>query len=265
MASPRQSNFKLSPVHKEDDVWLKRDDLWFKGLAHGSKCKVGFDIIGSDPEAVVGGSHRTSPQAERIALLGHELGVEAHVHTAAAAQRSDIVKRCEELGAIVHEHRPGYMNVILKRAADHAAQLGVQAVPWGMEAPQYIEAVRRQVRNVPDEVERLVVPLGSGMALSSILHGLDDFDRDIPVLAVSVGSQTFYKRMNQWAPDNWQERVECVKSTMSFEHMEFEEIGGAKLDPQYEAKCVEFLEPGDLLWCVAHRDHPLERDYQRFA
>lgn len=260
----KQSVFpdELSPVQVHDGIWLKREDLWFRGEAHGSKCKVGFKIVGKPARGIVGGSHRTSPQAERIALIGRELGLPAHVHTAAAAEDSPVIQRCRELGAIIHEHRPGYMNVILKRAQEQAGKDGLTLVPWGMESQVYIEEVRKQVRNLPFDdpnFKRIVVPLGSGMALSGILQGLADLEKKVPILAVSVGSKTYESRMDKFAPENWRLFVDIVDSEVPFDTMVYEYVGEVELDPQYEAKCVEFLKPGDLLWLVAHRDHPRTR------
>lgn len=256
------NSMSLTPVQKFGGIWMKREDLWYRGDAHGSKCKVGFKIVGEGARGIVGGSHRTSPQAERIALIGRELGIPAHVHTAASAEESPIVRRCRELGAIVHEHRPGYMNVVLKRAAEHAAREGYELVPWGMESRVYIDEVCAQVQNLPFEhrgFKRIVVPLGSGMALSGILHGLRTAGRDVPVLAVSVGSKTYEDRMDKFAPDDWREKVEIVDSPHPFDRMVVAKLGPVSLDPQYEAKCAEFLTDGDLLWIVAHRDHPRTR------
>lgn len=257
----QQSKFPggLSPVQKHGDLWLKREDLWFRGEAHGSKCKVGFQIAGEKPLAVIGGSHRTSPQAERVALIGKELGVPAHVHTAAAAEESPIIKRCRELGATIHEHRPGYMNVILNRAYEQAERNGFTLIPWGMESQVYIDEVKKQVANLPftdEEFKRIVVPLGSGMALSGILQGFAERGVKMPVVAVSVGSRNYPPRMDKYAPENWRDLVEIVNSPVMFDKMMQESIGPVSLDPQYEAKCKEFLQPGDLLWLVAHRDHP---------
>lgn len=262
--SVEESNFPdgLSPVQKHGEIWLKREDLWFRGDAHGSKCKVGFQIVGEPSRGIVGGSHRTSPQAERVALIGRELGIPAHVHTAAAAEDSPVIQRCRELGAIIHEHRPGYMNVILKRAEEQAEKDGLTLVPWGMESEVYIEEVRKQVKNLPfadHDFKRIVVPLGSGMALSGILRGLEDLEKQIPILAVSVGSKTYESRMDKFAPENWRLFIDIVDSEVPFDTMVEESIDGVSLDPQYEAKCVEFLKPGDLLWLVAHRDHPRTR------
>lgn len=253
----------FSPVQNIGGIWLKREDLWFRGEAHGSKCKVGFKLVPQGATAVVGGSHRTSPQAERIALIGKELGLPAHVHTAASAEKSPVIKRCIELGATIHEHRPGYMNVVLKRAEEQAASLeGSVLIPWGMECETYVDEISKQVANLPfndPSFERIVVPLGSGMALSGILRGLDKFmAKDVgkpPILAVSVGSETYKARLDEYAP-GWDKLVEIKKSSYPFDSMVTESIGPVSLDPQYEAKCVEFMEPGDLLWVVAHRDHP---------
>jgi hypothetical protein len=37
------------------------------------------------------------------------------------------------------------------------------------------------------------------------------------------------------------------------QHAPVAALGGLELDPVYEAKCLPFLRPGDLLWVVGRR------------
>jgi hypothetical protein len=106
-----------------------------------------------------------------------------------------------------------------------------------------------QVENIPD-VGRIVVPVGSGMSLAGILHGLKDSGRDIPVLGVVVGVDPD-ERLNQYAPAGWQDMVKLVKCSAD---AECNILGDVLLDSQYEAKCLPYLEDGDLLWIVGLRN-----------
>ena len=118
-----------------------------------------------------------------------------------------------------------------------------------------------QVQNLPPTcrvVGSIVVPVGSGMTLAGILNGLSRFwpNRVYSVLAVRVGADPS-KRLERWAPGLWRPanvEVEWVKSDLDYHHPAPQHsLEGVPLDPHYEAKCLPFLRPNDLLWVVGRR------------
>jgi hypothetical protein len=70
--------------------------------------------------------------------------------------------------------------------------------------------------------------------------------RDVPVIGVCCGNPPEM----DWSASH----VQLVQSSFDFNDTVDADLGGVPLDPVYEAKCLEFLRPGDLLWIVAHRD-----------
>lgn len=92
------------------------------------------------------------------------------------------------------------------------------------------------------------------MSLAGVLHGLQFFKRDIPVIGVQVGADPF-KRLTRWAPMGWQAmNIEIVKAGCEYdEYVTTTMPIPFQLDPVYEAKCQKFLRPGDLMWCVGIR------------
>jgi 1-aminocyclopropane-1-carboxylate deaminase/D-cysteine desulfhydrase-like pyridoxal-dependent ACC family enzyme len=107
-------------------------------------------------------------------------------------------------------------------------------------------------------VERIVVPVGSGMSLCGILAGLEAERLDIPVLGVIVGADPT-KRLDRYAP-MWRfaTNLELVESGVPYDTAIEATLGGVRLDPIYEAKCVRFMRPGDMLWVVGIRQTALE-------
>ena len=155
-------------------------------------------------------------------------------------------------GAEIEQHKPGYNSVIIKRARDDAAQRGWREIPFGMECVEAVQQTAQQVGNLPRNIERIVVPVGSGMSLAGILTGLCNSGRSIPVLGVKVGADPT-KRLDKYAPPNWRELSEIVDSGVPYARKVQVDFP-IKLDPIYEAKCVKFLRPGDLLWVVGIRE-----------
>ena len=101
---------------------------------------------------------------------------------------------------------------------------------------------------------RIVIPLGSGMSAAAVLQGLAQHKLAIPVLGVRIGADPT-KRLDRFAPADWRKRMTVVDVTpeIPYERHVDANVGGVKLDPHYEAKCVHLLRDDDLLWVVGIR------------
>ncbi len=119
-----------------------------------------------------------------------------------------------------------------------------------MECEEAVRQTSRQVRNLPRDAARLVVPVGSGMSLAGILWGMAEHGLDIPVLGVVVGAGP-KKRLDKFGPPDWRERLTLTNAGVDHHEAVEADVGGVKLDPHYEAKCARFLQSGDCLWlCI---------------
>lgn len=242
----------LTPVEQRGGYWLKRDDLFAVNGARGGKARTCLALSRGAPGLVTAGS-RQSPQANIVAACAEHLGIPARVHTPTGRLGAELV-HAQARGAEVVQHRPGYNTVLIARARADAEERGWREIPFGMEDAEAVEQTRRQVANLP-ACERLVVAVGSGMTLAGILWGLDDLSRDLAVLGVVVGADP-EKRLDAHAPPGWRERCTLVRSPLDYHAEVRAELGGVVLDPVYEAKAVEHLEPGDCLWLVGIREQP---------
>ena len=241
----------LTPVERVGDLWVKRDDLFEIGGVRGGKVRSCWRLSQGADGLVTAGS-RASPQVNIVAHIAAHLGIPCRVHTP-QGELSPEVAAARDKGAEVVQHKAGYNSVIVARAKADAQRSGWREIPFGMECREAVEETAAQVRNIPADVARIVMPVGSGMSLSGVLHGLLHFGRKIPVLGVVVGADP-EKRLDQWAPSFWREMVTLVRSPLDY-HAEVKEnrIGGITVDPIYEAKVLPYLEPGDLFWMVGIR------------
>ena len=242
-----------------DGVRMKRDDEWIVAGAPGAKARACYAIALAAPTAgLITAGSRHSAQVHVVALIARHLGIPARVHVPAGPDTPELVG-ARKAGARMIAHRPGYNTVIVARArADADAHPYWTHIPFGMECRAAVDVMAREARTLPDDIERIVVPVGGGMSLAGILHGLAG--RTTPVLGVTVGADPT-RRLDQYAPGDWRNRVTLIPAGVPYGRAVPTAYHGVLLDPHYAAKCVPFLRPGDLLWVVGIRPSLVARSW----
>lgn len=245
----------LTPIQEISGIFVKRDDLFVVNGVRGGKVRSCYSIISKNKDKYAGvctAGSRQSPQISIVHAVAKHFNLQSVAHCP-QGELSENLKQDKATGCNIIQHKAGYNNVIIARAREYAQANNFLEIPFGMECPEAVTLTARQVENIPNDVKRIVVPLGSGMSLCGILHGLIKFNKNIKVLAVQVGGE-YLERMEKYAPNNWESMVEIVKSRHDYHTHCGDRIGDISLDPVYEAKCVEFLEEGDLFWIVGNRE-----------
>lgn len=240
----------LTPIEAHGELFLKRDDLFEVAGVRGGKVRTCWNLAQGATGLVTAGA-RSSPQINIVAHIAERLGIPCRAH----APQGKLGLELEDAklhGAEIVQHTAGYNSVIVARAKADAKETGWREIPFGMECQEAVTQTRGQVRDIPDIVKRIVVPVGSGMSLAGILWGLVDQGIDMPVLGVVVGADPT-KRLDKFAPLDWRDRVVMVKAGQPYDHKVVASIGGVVLDPIYEAKCAGRLTAGDMLWIVGVR------------
>lgn len=246
---------EVTPVQEHGGHLVKRDDLFAVGGSAGGKARTCLALAtAAEPAGLTTAGSRQSPQANIVAAVAAALGVPCRVHVpAAAGGLTPELAAAAGHGAEIVEHRPGHNSVIIARARDDALARGWLSVPFGMECAEAVTQTASQVASLPEDVARIVVPVGSGMSLAGVLSGLASAGRDTPVLGVVVGAAP-EKRLDRWSP-GWRRRCKLVQAAERYhDHAAATALGGLELDPVYEAKCLPHLRPGDLLWVVGRRE-----------
>lgn len=253
----------LTPVERRGEYWLKRDDEFSVAGVRGGKVRTCHALAQGATGLVTAGS-RASPQVNIVAHVARAMGIPCRVHTPQGKLAPE-VQAAKEAGAEVIQHKAGYNSVIIARAKEDAAEHGWTEIPFGMECEEAVRQTQRQVDNLPRDAKRLVVPVGSGMSLAGILHGLARHEYQLPVLGVVVGADPT-KRLNQYAPKDWKSLVTLVPAGSDYhEPAPVTDLHGVQLDPHYEAKTIPFLEPGDCLWVVGIRQTAVQEQQPKGA
>jgi len=242
----------LTPIEEHGGFLVKRDDYFRIGGGCGGKVRTCWKLAQGAKGLVTAGS-RASPQVNIVAQIARKLKIPCRVHTPQGVLSPEVLM-AQEAGAEVVQHRAGYNNVIIARARDDAQDRGWTNIPFGMECDDAVIETSRQVENIPKNTKRIIMPVGSGMSLAGITHGLKNYGlNDIKILGIIVGADPI-KRLDKYAVSNWRKIVKLVKSDLPY-HKEAGDIylGDLVLDPIYEAKCLPFLEKNDLFWIVGLR------------
>lgn len=248
----------VTPVERVGNVWLKRDDKFAIGGSRGGKVRtclrLAVEAQARGATVLVTAGSRQSPQVNIVATIAATLGMDAECHVPDGEMTPEL-EAAESMGATLIRHRPGYNSVIVARAKESARRPGYAEIPFGMETPLAIECTRGQVANLPfGQMRRLVVPVGSGMTLAGVLAGLADvgWGSTPEVVGVVVGADPT-ARLDKYL-QGWQWVARLIRSELDYhEHAPVTNLGGVELDPVYEAKCLPYLEEGDVLWVVGCR------------
>jgi hypothetical protein len=241
---------------------MKREDLLRVAGVPGGKARTCLALARGAKGLVTAGS-RASPQVNIVAQIARSLGLPCRFHTPEGEETPELAA-AQAAGGERIAHKAGRNTVIIARARADASTRGWREIPFGMECEEAVEQTRRQVANLPAEIERLVVPVGSGMSLAGILWGLRDQGRaDLPVVGICVGANP-RKRLARFAPPGWEEQVELLEAAQEYEEeAEQTTLEGLALDPIYEAKAIPYLCAGDCLWIVGIRASALPPEIRR--
>lgn len=249
---------ELTPVeyYENEGVWLKRDDMFEIYGVRGGKARSAYQVIlellEQGYKTIVTAGSRQSPQCEIVSFICESIGVDCKLFMPFGGDTSVITNIKNNSHTEIIRVRPGYNNIIVARAREYAENRGCGYVPFGMECARNVEVTSEQVRNIPLECSRVVVPVGSGMSFSSIVTGMSKYGIEKPLLGVRVGKDPT-KIINEYAFGLDLMDYEIVESSVDYHEPVEAYVGGYNLDPIYEAKCFEFLKRGDLLWVVGHR------------
>lgn len=164
---------------------------------------------------------------------------------------------------LIRELKNGaFNNVLISRAIKYTKEHSeCYYIPFGMEFKENIDITKHQVKNIPKEVKRIVVPVGSGMSFCSIATGLIENNMtNIELVGIQVGKDPmgvinkylgFY--LSPLMKNNYNLNYKIIKSKHHYEKEINVKIEDLELDPIYEAKCFEYLKENDLLWIVGKR------------
>ena len=247
----------LSPIEHHEGIYLKRNDLMEYIGCYGGKAECVFHFVNnSKVKKFVTCGSRDSLQCDIVSEMCEFLGYECHVFIPLGKDTPTIEKMAGRKCTTLHKIDKGYTTVIKCRAREYAKRNNMVYIPFGMEHINAIDIIAKQVQDIPEDVKRIVVPVGGGITLCGVLQGLQDTHRKVDVLGVMTGKKPdkLLKLMKYSVPYKLVPYKENVSPLAMYSMKTDYSIDGIKLDPIYEGKCYPFLERNDLLWIVGYHE-----------
>ena len=195
----------LTPVERVGDYWFKRDDYFmpFDDIpVNGGKVRQCICLLNDAREHIVENcgslvataTGMKSPQGIIVSRVARQLGMESVVFVGNTSL--DMITANPKKYALMSNtlNVGGKINTGCKIAFDNVLQsfidrwsadnkLNPFRIRFGINMAEYRDAiigsVARQVRNLPDDLDYLVVPCGSCIMLSGILTGLEEYGKRV--------------------------------------------------------------------------------------
>ena len=190
----------LTPFENHSGIWFKREDkfapLGYSG-PNGSKMRQLIWYMNKHREGkthVLTGASVQSPQLSMSAIVGAHYGLPSRqvVYSKPSTVRKHVNPYIAARFGAVFEYASGPYNPILQRRVEELKRPDSLVVEYGITVDHKThdaETVRKfhevganQVRNLPEQVTRLIVPAGSCNSLTSIILGLSRDSKNLQEL-----------------------------------------------------------------------------------
>jgi hypothetical protein len=282
----------LTPWEEHQGVWLKREDYFAPlgyGGPNGSKLRqlIWFvDRFREGKKVIVTGASVQSPQLSMSALVGRHYGLDSLqvVYSKPTTILSHPNPRIAAGFGAQFAYASGPYNPILQRRVKELESPDSLTVEYGISLPldrysdedlrDFHEVGAAQVANLPEEVERLVVPAGSCNTLTSIVLGLSWNSKNLKELftvGIGPGKEAWFReRMDRLGVDlsalpfRWRHHSLHDDGVAYTDKVRGESWDGVAFHSVYEAKVWRYLRQRGAfgedmtmgLWIVGSEAHP---------
>lgn len=274
----------LTPMQQVNGMWFKREDLYTPfgaGEVNGCKlrqCMLLVDKIHQDYEGLVTCCSIHSPQAPITAATARAYGMECRVLYGGTKPETlmklPMPRLAMRYGAKVQiAAATGRSNVLyyiskqLKRTKANKDYIVLYGINLQEHEDILLGAVADQVRNLPDEINNLVLTCGSGITAIGVLAGLKRYGKKVHnvhlVATAPDRRQLIHETLQRHNADR-EIHYHDIFHTRGFSYEEpFCSVwGGIKLHPNYEAKTMAWfagsgLRPEEtLFWITGAEPEP---------
>lgn len=256
--------FDLTPVEEiRKGLFLKRDDLFmpFKDIPlSGGKVRQAMFLVSNNYDKIVNecggkivtGTSVNSPQGTIVARVAKEFGLSSVIFvgntTLKSLTKNNLMMNALRCGAKINiESRLAYDNVLsatIKRYMD--AGNDCFQVKFGInleDSPEAIlDSVAYQVQNLPNDLDILVVPCGSGITFGGILRGLEKYNKKPKrVIGIQISGYDRVKTVEKIMGEDYKEYEFLISKDYPYSKHVNLHAGNVDLDPIYEAKAYDYM------------------------
>ena len=256
--------YALTPVQDSNGLYLKRDDLFApfgKGDVNGGKCRQCMLLVEDalskhDYKGCATYCSIHSPQAPISSAICEAKGIPCKVFFGGTSLKNLQNNPCYRLikhhkGEVDTSTPSGRHNVLKAKALEFCQENDYFLIQYGFNLEEYgnvlLDAVTRQVENIPDRLENLVITCGSGITTSGVLRGLDRYGKEVEnihLVCTAPNRDELIERMagkhNYIRHDLYHEKGFVYDKGCD------ESRQGIRFHPQYEAKTYHWLKHSGL-------------------
>lgn len=260
---------ELTPVECVDDLYLKREDK-FKPFSdinvNGTKLRQCAYLLLKNKEKIKNGVITCcsihSPQGVIVSALCRYLNVKSTVFYGATTeerlQHLPMAKLIKNIGGNIEiVSKIGRISVTQNKAKKRQLETDEFIVEHGMDLMDnvdcFLDSVAKQVQNIPNELDNLVITCGSSISATGIIYGLQLYNKKVKnIYLVGVAPNRvnkIYKNLEQ-LEDKLNIELMDVKFNyidlfntkgFKYEKKEFAKHYDIVLHPNYEAKTYNWL------------------------
>ena len=273
------NTYEITPVEKHNGIYYKRDDLYAPyGDVNGGKVRQTIEIIKncSVEPGIIASTSVHSPSSTIFSRVAQEYKIPCIIAVGGTKPENldklPMMRLCKHFGAeirIVAGH--GMKTAISARIREIQQKNGYYNPDFSKHIhthPELMFVNAEQVINIPNELDVLIAPVGSGIQFANILKGIHKYNKSVKrIIGVQVGPDRrklidsyLYKELV------WEEKTiyeyELMQYELQFPHSysksEKQRVGDFELDDLYEAKAHKWMlnnivTDKVLFWCVGRR------------
>ena len=273
------NTYEITPVEQYNGIYYKRDDLYAPyGDVNGGKVRQTIEIIENCymGPGIIASTSVHSPSSTIFSRVAQEYNVPCIIAVGGTKPENldklPMMRLCKHFGAeirIVAGH--GMKTAITARIREIQQENGYYNPDFSKHIhnhPELMFVNSQQVANIPDELDVLIAPVGSGIQFANILKGIHDHNKSVKrIIGVQVGPDR-RKLIDSYLTSQslWDERInyqyELMQYEIQFPHSysksEIQRVGDFELDDLYEAKAHKWMlnnivSDKVLFWCVGRR------------
>jgi len=222
-----------NPVIKEHDgIMVVRDDL----IEGGTKVRALIHFMGLSEEFVYASPAFGYAQIA-LAIAAREAGKRATIFTAKRAHLHPRTIKAKEAGAKIVQIPHGYLSNVKAKALAYSEAAGAFLFPFGLDFPEFIEALANVARDLPIDPSEIWCVAGSGVLCRALQRAFPGK----PINAVRIGSAPNIGRAKLYfAPERYEQDAKDPPPFASCSN--------------YDAKAWQFIKAeakaGALFWNV---------------
>lgn len=268
---------ELTPVENHKGLYIKRDDLYKPfgdNTVNGGKLRQCYKLIESIKDkydGVISCCSIYSPQAPITSAVANYFGLKAVICYGATnesrLQELEMPRLARQYNADLRIiSTSGIHKILYNKAKKIAQEENLFVVDYGFNIIDYpdimFSAISRQVENIPDELDNLVITCGSGITTTGVLLGLAKYRKKVKNIYLVATAPNRQKLINKNLSLNNMYREYTIidlfhQKGFKYEDKLYKSFDGIDFHPNYEAKTFNWLENNidykkekTLLWVV---------------